>query len=381
MKITDVETLVLQAEIDRPTWSATALRIHPSARAASVRTVLLVRVLTSEGIVGIGQAAAGPGAIAPVRAALERVIRPYLVGQDPFFVEGIWDKAYQGTLQQGRKGVVISALSGADVALWDIIGKATGQPVYKLLGASRDTVLGYASGGWYAEGKTVADLAAEMAGYAALGFRAVKMKIGGESVKQDLERVRTAREALGPDVRLMVDANRIYDPKTAIRVARHLEELDVDWLEEPVNPDDIEGSAMVAAGTTVPVAGYETEYTTRGFRELITRRAVDIVQPDVVWSGGFTECRKIASMAHTWGMPVRPHSFGSALSMLANLHFVGSIPNGLMLEMDRTGNPFVTDLLAEPLEIDAEGYVAIPSGPGLGIALNDETVRRYRVDR
>ncbi len=381
MRVTDIETMVLEVELAQPTWSAATLNPLASSRSTSTRAALIVRVRTDEGITGIGQAHAAAGMIPLTRAAVEEVIRPYVVGEDPFMVEAIWDRVYQGTFLNGRKGTVIAALSGVDVALWDIMGKATGQPVYRLLGGGRDRIPGYATGGFYSPGKTVADLADEVAGYAARGFKAAKIKVGCMSLREDLERARAVREAVGDSVKLMADANRAYDPKTAIRMARHLEELGYELLEEPVSPDDVEGSALVTASTGIAIAGYETENTSRGFRDLIARRAVDVVQTDLIWNGGFTECRKIAAIAGAWGMAVCPHAYASAVPIVAGLHLAGSIPNALMMELDQTVNPLVTDLFTERLDIDAEGNVAIPSRSGLGVELNEETVRRYRVDR
>jgi len=381
MKITDVETIVLQVELEQPVWSATALAAKSYEKIAALRGAVLVKVYTDEGIVGIGQAHGGLETLPPVRTAIETVMKPYLIGQDPFFAEGIWSKIYGASFMNGRRGVIISALSGIDVALWDIMGKATGQPIYRLLGASRDRVMGYATGGFYAHGKTPADLGEEMAGYAARGFRAAKMKFAALPLKQDLERARAAREAVGDGMLLMADANRNYSPKAAIRAANQLEEMGFAWLEEPISPDDLEGCAAVAAGTTLPIAGYETESTVYGFRELITRRAVDIVQPDVVWHGGFTECRRIAGMAHTWGLRVCMHAWSSAIALVAGLHMAGSAPNAWMVEMDQVANPLISEMITEPVQIEPDGNVTIPGKPGLGIELNEDFVRRHRIDQ
>jgi L-alanine-DL-glutamate epimerase-like enolase superfamily enzyme len=379
MKVTDIETMVLEIELAQPTWSAATLSPLSTSKSIATRAALVIRVSTDEGLVGIGQAHAGGGLIAPVRTAIEQVIQPYVVGQDPFMVESIWDKVYQGTFLNGRKGVIIAALSGVDVALWDIMGKAAGQPVYKLLGACRDKALGYATGGFYAPGKTVAALADEISGYAARGFKAAKIKLGLMSVKEDMQRARAVREAVGDGMRLMADANRSYDVKTAIRVARQLEELGYEWLEEPICPDDVEGSTLVTASTSIAIAGYETENTSRGFRDLIARRAVDVVQTDLIWNGGFTECRKIAAIANAWNMPVVPHAYASAVPIVAGLHLVGSAPNASLMELDQTPNPLISELFTERFDIDADGYVAIPTKPGLGVELNEEAIRRYRV--
>ena len=380
MKITDVETILVQVKLAKPSWSAATLFAQSRETYAAYRAVVLVKVHTDEGLVGIGQAHGNVETLPPVRTALDRVIKPHLLGQDPFFVEGIWDRVYRSTFMNGRKGVMISALSAADIALWDLMGKATGQPIYRLLGACRDRVMGYATGGFYEEGKTPADLGDEMAGYAARGFKAAKMKFAALPLKQDLQRARAAREAVGDEMLLMVDANRAYDVKGAIKAARGLEELDYSWLEEPISPDDVAGSAAVVAATSIPIAGYETESTAFGFRDLILRRAVDIVQPDLVWHGGFTECRKITSLAATFGMKATVHAWSSALALVAGLHLAGSCPNIWMVEMDQVENPLISEMLTQRIDIDPDGYATIPTGPGLGVELNEDFVQRHRVD-
>jgi L-alanine-DL-glutamate epimerase-like enolase superfamily enzyme len=239
----------------------------------------------------------------------------------------------------------------------------------------------YASAGFYTQTKGKRELALEMASYVEEGYSAVKMKIGGLSLKEDLERIRAVREAIGPEVELMVDANCAYTPKQAMAMAERMEELNIAWFEEPVPTDDVEGSAQLAAFTSIPIAGNESEFTRFGFRDLIVRRAVDIVQPDAIWSGGISECRKIAAMASAFGLPCVPHSFSSAVALVANMHLIASIPNGYLVEMDRNPNPLREELIHGPVRIDAESCVRMPQGPGLGIELDEGVIRRYRVDR
>ncbi|MEK7215067.1 MAG: mandelate racemase/muconate lactonizing enzyme family protein, partial [Chloroflexota bacterium] len=220
----------------------------------------------------------------------------------------------QRTRQHGRRGVVMHGISGIDIALWDIAGKVAGLPVYRLLGAYTDRVEAYASGGFYQQGKGVDDLATEPASYVARGYRGMKMKIGRYANTQsrlremlannetgivtpdeDLARVAAVRRALGPDRKLMVDVNCAWGPAFAIQMGRALQPFDIYWLEEPVATDDLRGSAEVARALDIPVAGYETEIGLYGYRELVEQRAVDFVQPDICWSGGFSECRRIAA--------------------------------------------------------------------------------------
>ena len=192
-------------------------------------------------------------------------------------------------------------------------------------------------------------------------------------------RVEAVRRAIGDDCRLMVDANNMYSPKEAIRMAHAIQEYDITWFEEPVNTDDIEGSAHVVASIDIPVAGYETEDTRYAYRELIARRAVDIAQPDILWSGGITECRKIAALAAAYDVPSSPPSGCNAPALAASLHLLASLPHGGMLEMNLYPNPFRDEIVTEPLTIDSDGNARLPEKPGLGVELDEEAIARYRV--
>ena len=301
------------------------------------------------------------------------------------------------TRQYGRRGIVMQAISGIDIALWDIAGKTAKLPVYRLLGASRDRVEAYASGGFYQEGKSAADLAGEAEGYRARGFKGMKMKIGrnpstGTHLRQligqaefcevdpseDLARVAAVRRALGPQGKLMVDVNCAWSPDFAIEMGRAMEAQKLYWIEEPVATDDIDGSARVADALTTPIAGYETEMGLYGFRQLIDCGAVDIVQPDIAWSGGFSEGRRIAAYAQAHHKMVAPHAFAGAVLLVASLHFAAAAPNGLLLEWDQNPNALRDELLKEPLRLENDGTVRPPERPGLGIELDRAAVERYR---
>ncbi len=320
-----------------------------------------------------------------------------LIGEDPLLIEGLWQKMFARTRQFGRRGIVMNAISGIDIALWDIVGKIAKFPLYRLLGACRDRVEVYASGGFYQEGKVIADLAAEAEGYRAHGFKGMKMKVGRNPSTQtdlrhlvdhaelcqvepeeDIARVAAVRHALGPRAKLMVDVNCAWSPSFAIEMGRAFEPYKLYWIEEPVATDDIDGSARVADALATPIAGYETEIGLYGFRELITRGAVDIVQPDLAWAGGFSECRRIAALAHAHHRMIAPHAFASAVTLAASLHYIASIPNGLVLEFDQNPNGLRDDLLKEPLRIESDGTIRLPERPGLGIELDLGAVERYR---
>lgn len=390
MRITDVSTIRLRYTV--PTPMADAIHYMPE------RNLLLVQVATDDGRVGIGEAAAFGGSLESVESVVLNDLRPSLVGEDPFTVERLWSRMARRSHQRGSRGLLLMAISGVDIALWDLIGQATGTPLHRLLGGYRDTLDCYASAGFYAGGKGPGQLAEEVGGYAARGFRTVKIKVGRNpevmlnplpdmwasdyatvSLEEDVERVRAARRAIGPRTRLAIDANNAWTPSVALRFMRLVADQDVCWLEEPVATEDLAGSAEVARALEVPVAGYETETGLAGFRELIARRAVDIVQPDVTWTGGITETRKVAALAQAHGLPVVPHVFSSAVATIANMHLIAALPNAGLLEFDQNPNPLRSDLFEEPIEVSPEGTVRLPDRPGLGVRLRQETVDRYRV--
>src|SRR5438067_1198988 len=387
MKIAAIRTIALSAPVDPPYASAAGVQAR--------RGGLLVEVETDSGIVGIGEAGLGGGATASV---IEKDLAPMLVGEDPLLIEGLWQRMFVRTRQYGRRGVVMQAISGIDIALWDIAGKIAKMPVYQLLGACRDRVEAYASGGFYQEGKGVDGIAGEAEGYRARGFKGMKMKVGrnpstqthlrqliGEAEfcevdpSEDLARVAAVRQALGPDAKLMVDVNCAWSPDFAIEMGRAMEPQKLYWIEEPVATDDIDGSARVADALATPISGYETENGLYGFRQLIDRGAVDIVQPDIAWSGGFSEGRRIAAYAQAHHKMVAPHAFAGAVLLVASLHFAAAIPNGLLLEWDQNPNGLRDDLLKEPLRLEPDGTVMLPERPGLGIELDRAAIDRYRI--
>ena len=386
MKIVDIRTTPLSYRCEPPYGSAGGMQAR--------RGSLLVEIETDERVIGIGEAGVGGGTTQDV---IRRVLEPMLIGEDPLLIERLWQKMFAHTRQYGRRGIVMNAISGIDIALWDIVGKVAQLPLYRLLGGCRERVEAYASGGFYQEGKSVEDLAAEAEGYRARGFKGMKMKVGRNPSTQthlrhladhaqlcevepevDIARVAAVRRALGSQTKLMVDVNCAWSPSFAIEMGRALEPYKPYWIEEPVATDDIDGSARVAEALATPIAGYETEIGLYGFRELIIRDAVDIVQPDLAWAGGFSECRRIAALAQAHHLMVAPHAFAGAVLLAASLHFSASIPNGLALEFDQNPNGLRDELLKEPISIDSEGTVKLPERPGLGIELDRGAVERYR---
>lgn len=345
---------------------------------------VIVKVETDEGITGIGAAHGGPEAI---KSIVEHELQPALVGEDPTNTERLWERMYNGSRLEpslargyslpthGRRGESLCAIAGVDIALWDIWGKSLGQPIYKLLGASRTKVRAYASGGW-APGEEAAE---EMAEYAARGFSAVKMRAEGRdgfTIGKSIRRIAAARRGIGPDVELMVDAHGSLDVPTAIRLARRMEDYDVDWFEEPISPDNHSGLAEVRLATRTPIATGERESTRFDFLSLLEKRAVDVVQPDIAIAGGFTEVRRIATLAAAFSVKFAPHVWGAGTLFAATLHVAMSAPNCHIFEVSQATNPLIYEMFEEPFDI-RDGYVHAPDRPGLGFTLRDDLEERF----
>ncbi|OZI47302.1 rhamnonate dehydratase [Bordetella genomosp. 5] len=377
-QIKKVTCHVVSAPVERPFTSSRGWLYKQ-------RGSCIVEIETADGIVGWGECY-GPSQVA--RAYIESQYAARIIGRDAFDVEVIWEDLYNRIKDYGNKGMAISALSGIDIALWDIIGKSCGKPIHKLIGgAYRTEVQSYATGLYFIDMDRLIEEAVEEAqGYVAEGFTAIKMKIGLGSPKLDLERVRAVREAVGGDVRLMVDANHCFTVPAAIRLGRELEKLDVEWFEEPISPEDLDGYVEVTRALDMAVAGGENEFTRWGFRDIVARKAMDIVQPDVCAAGGISECRKIATLAAAHGVECVPHAWGSAIGLAATLHFIAALPDQPpsfrpmppLLEFEQCENPF-RDLLTEEPIVQHRGVVQIPTGAGLGIEVKREIIERYKV--
>jgi L-alanine-DL-glutamate epimerase-like enolase superfamily enzyme len=358
MKITDVQPVPLAIPY-RP-------MDPPSPWTEGTGRQLLVRVTTDEGLTGVGEAFA-LGAPLAVCAVIEEVLRPLLVGEPPTEIERLTDRLHRATLLFGRRGLGMVAISGVELALWDLAGKARGLPVYELLGGlAQPRVRAYASLLRYDRPPQVAAAAREAV---ARGFRALKLH------QTDVASVAAAREAVGPDVELMLDVNCAWSPAETVRMGRALAAYDLAWLEEPLwPPEDYRALAEVAAALDIPIAAGENEATAVGFRELIAQRAADILQPSVTKVGGLGEARKICALAAAWNRPVVPHSFYFGPGLAATLHLIAATP-GLRL-VEYPGGELATPLLAEPIRA-VDGWVGVPRGPGLGVEVNADAVRRH----
>ena len=333
------------------------------------RLTSLVKVTTENGEVGWGAAYSHPTL---VRVIIETHLKQLLLGKDAGEIEALWNRMYRLTRWYGRKGVAMSALGAIDTALWDLKGKAKGLPLHRLLGGTKGRVPVYASALlWHDELGALAD---EARRHIASGFRRVKMRLG-RTEAYDLAAVRTVREAIGLDNGLIVDASMRYDLETAIRVGRTLEELKVIWYEEPFEPEDIDSYTALRRQVKVPVAAGENDFGVQGFREMLRAGVLDIVQPDACRAGGVSEVLAIGRMAETFGIKVATHTWSDAVALVANAHVVSALTNGISVEMDRTGNPFIDDLLVTPLRVE-DGILILPDAPGLGIEVNEATLSR-----
>lgn len=348
-----------------------------STRKVLARHYTLVKVRTADGIEGIDFCYAGSRGGALVALAVRELFRDQLIGQNALRVEGLWQEMYQESLLHGRAGSVMRALSILDIALWDRNARAAGLPLSRQLGGfARERVPAYASGGYYLEGKTPDMLAAEMAAYVALGFKAVKMKVGMLPPKEEEDRIRAVRKAIGDDILLALDANNAWrDLPTALEYMKRYEPYDPYWIEEPFSPDDIENHAQLARRTPVAVATGEIEAGRWRHQELLEKRAAMILQTDAAVCGGITEFRRIAAMAAGFGVTLCPHWFHDL-----HVHLVASTPNARFVEFfpdDQVLN--FRRLVDTQLEFSA-GDLVVPARPGLGFGFAEKEVDRYAAD-
>jgi len=385
MKITKVEARWLQVEIPPENQ-----HVSDFGRLTTFDTAL-VRIETDEGITGWGEAKAAVGSAgdhAAIVATINSELRQLLEGEDALSPVRLWEKMYSGVragyaLSRGRtfpevarRGVRIAAISGVDIALWDIAGKALNVPVYRLLGGKcRESIEAYASGGWATADGIGAQLLKTIQ---SSGYSAVKMRVGimDGTVENSIARVSAAREALGPNVKLMVDSHGTFDVREARRFARGVESANLAWFEEPVNVDDIDGMAEVRASTDIPIAAGESFYTRFDFERAISARAIDVLQPDPAISGGITEVVRIANLASAHHLTLAPHLWGGALLFGAGLQLAAALPNCIILEYSKGFNPLLSQLASDPIEV-SDGRVAVPDRVGLGVTINKDFIERH----
>ena len=360
MKVRDLRTVKVELPLEKPLKTS----IH------DIRSIgaLLVYIEGEGGVTGESNLFALGTSRLGVLEAMVAQLKPLVVGIDAGFGEALWARVWRDINFLGHKGVAVFGLSAIDAALWDLRGKALGQPIHRLIGACRDSVPTYASGGLWLS-LSIDALAAEAKALVKEGFHAVKMRLGSKRLETDVERVAAVRAAIGPDVALMADANQGFTVDHAIRLGRRLEEFGLAWLEEPVPAYDLEGSARVAAALDTPVASGETEYTRYGFRAMIEAKAADVLMPDLGRVGGVTEFLKVGHLAEAFDIPVSSHVFSEqSLSLMA------SLPNATYLEH----MPWFGALYRERLEL-RDGRILVPERPGFGFTLDPDAVERCRI--
>lgn len=331
--------------------------------------IVFCELLTSDGIRGYGWTHGTALVIDTLMSLRDRVI-----GEDPFNYERIWEKMYLPKVY-GRKGFATRAISAVDIALWDIMGKVAGRSLHQLLGGHSDKKPAYVAGGYYEEGKGNTGLIEEMHSNLSSGAKGVKIKIGRNSIAEDLARIDIVRDAIGSDVKLLVDANNSYNRLDAYKMGRELDKRDIYWFEEPLHPDDLDGCAELCRRLDTPIAIGENEYTRWGFQQIIEKNAAQIINADAQVLGGITEWRKVADIASANHILVAPHG-----DQEIHTHLVNAVPNGLIVEYyNNNTNALLGELFPNHINIDENGLVSAPTRPGLGVVPNFEAAAKYLV--
>lgn len=371
MKITEVEAIYIRQK-------------QVKQQCDSGQDALIVRVKTDSGLTGLGEVDSAPVAVkgaieGPYSHTITSGLRELVIGEDPFETEHIWHKMYRQNIYSGRRGIAIHAMSGIDMALWDIKGKALGLPVWKLLGGGfHRRIRAYASSLF---GATPAETADRARRFRDRGFTAVKFGWGpmGQDEKTDIALVREARRGLGEDADLMIDAGLVWDAKTAIQRARAFSEQRIYWLEEPLSPDDYEGYRKLCEAVDVRIAAGEEESSRQSYLELMDRGRIDIVQVDLTRCGGFTEAMKIAALAQDRGLPVVNHGFTTYINVAASLHFLNAIPNSFITEFVAEEGTTLRDVVTRQRIEAKDGFLEIPDAPGLGVELDEQAIEPFVV--
>jgi D-galactarolactone cycloisomerase len=373
MKISTIEPFIVSHHLKE--------RFYFSQWQYDTRTICLVKITCDDGTFGWGE---GYGPAGVIKAGVE-FFRELLIGCNPLETESLWQMMYLRSLDYARRGILLSALSAIDVALWDLKGKMLGQPVSVLLGGRRrQSVRTYVSGMYFTETESLSEkLAQEALGYKEQGFDAMKMKVG-LNISKDIENVQAVRRAIGSDIDLMIDANHAYSLTEAMKLARAVEPYQIFWFEEPVSPEYYSSYNQLRKATSIPIAGGECEYLRFGFLHLFQQQCVDIAQPDICAAGGLSEVNRIADMAYTFGVDLVPHTWGTGIALSAALHLIANldITGGrldsadALMELDRTENP-LRDELVQPTFSPHNGHLQVPNEPGLGVTVDEDALRRY----
>ncbi|WP_010167142.1 mandelate racemase/muconate lactonizing enzyme family protein [Candidatus Epulonipiscium viviparus] len=380
MKIKDVYVHKISAKLEVP--------FKFSQGWVDKRSSVIVEVVDDNGNAGFGECLCH-GQQSPHLAAafIEHCYKEEVIGKDPFDSEVIWETLYNKSRPFGQLGIAVNALSGLDIAIWDLKGKILGMPVSKLLGGTfRNKLLAYATGFYRkADGVYPQDAVEEALKYKELGFKGMKLKVGFTPEK-DIEYIRAVRKAVGYDIMLMADFNAAYSQADARKIILELEPEKIYFYEEPISPEDMEGYKAIRNLTSSFIAAGEEIFGKISIKNWLSAGALDIYQPDVCSSGGFTECKKMAAIAGAYNTTIMPHAWGSGVGLAAALHFIASLPNTPMsyepseifLEFDQSDHPFRKELINDTIKYE-DGYIYVPDKPGLGIEINREILTKYQV--
>ncbi|SHI30210.1 mandelate racemase/muconate lactonizing enzyme family protein [Aquimarina spongiae] len=352
----------------------------------SERRICIVKITTDTGHIGWGE---GYGPASVIKAGVD-FLRSYLLGENPLATETLWNLMYRRTLDYARRGILVAAISAIDVALWDLKGKILEQPVYDLLGGKkRDKITPYATGLYFTNTPDLTEsLSKEAKKYVDIGYKAIKMKVG-HSIEKDIEHVKAIRKAIGPDVKLMIDANHAYNLREATQLSLAVEPYDISWFEEPLSPEYYSQFEELRKRTSIPIAAGECEYLRYGFHTLLESKSIDILQPDICSSGGLTEAKRIATLASVYGIEIVPHTWGTGIAFAAAAHFImnlDTIPGRLhdpvyYIEHDRTENVLREELTNDSV-IFKDGIIQLDDDiVGLGFTVNEEVIEKYTIDK
>ena len=364
LKITDVKTKIYKWDLPQP--------ITNGLHTYSTVSLNIIEIHTDEGITGIGLTGGVKDGEKIVKEIIE-YLKTRIIGLNPLDNEMIWKLLWEPKII-GRRGITTRIIGGIDLALLDFKAKLSNMPAYKLLGGYTENVRAYIAGGYYEDGKGLKELGMEMEESLKMGATAVKMKIGGVPINEDVERVKTVRETVGNNIDIMVDANCAYNLNQAIKIADKIEKYDIFWFEEPLLPDDYNGYKILSAKSSIPIATGENEYTKFGFKELIEKNGATIIQPDALIMGGATEFMKVASFAETHHLDIAPHG-----NQNVHIQLLCAIPNGLILEYYVSStDPLWGQIYQNDLKLK-NGMVSPPDVPGLGLEIKEKNLEKYRV--
>lgn len=376
MKIARVETFPVKRDLKEPFGAAYGW--------TKARQYLVLRIVAEDGTSGYGECW---GPIAGNEQFVQRFIAPLIIGQSAIATTRVWEQVRFKLDRIYKSSAPYGALGGIDIALWDLKGKLLDQPIHELLGgAYHETIPAYATGHYFRDVSTLKEqisaVLEEANGHIENGFNGLKLKLGlaavGWDVKADIALMRALREEVGAEISLMIDANCTYSVPEALEVGRAAEELEIVWFEEPLPPEDLDGYRQLTDKLEVPVAAGESWGLLSQFHHIFDRRAVSIAQPDVCSSGGITEVRRIADLAHVLNIPCIPHVYGTPIVLAAALHVLATIPSHARLEYDQSDNPIREALLPQELRLHADSTVSVPTGPGLGIEVDEARLEHLR---